>query len=44
MKAKRGCGFEARERVARKGCWSDPRWHEVRRLRAEGKQSETNGL
>ena len=41
---KRECGFEARERVGQQGYWEDPRWKDVKKLRAEGKQSEAHGL
>lgn len=42
MGHRRRCGFEQRERTP--GYWDDPRWAEVKQLRAEGKQSEANYL
>lgn len=42
MVHRRRCGFEQREQTP--GYWDDPRWAEVQKLRAEGKQSEANNL
>ena len=39
---KRECGFEKRE--LKPSYWGDPRWQEVSRLRADGKQPEANNL
>lgn len=44
MGNRRECGFEARESVAKQGYWEDPRWKDVKRLRAEGKHAEANSL